>query len=81
MAGFNINPHLKSFFFGISFRFLLQFSREAVEAVSEAIKVSGDAGIKRKFSDLFQRLDGLATIDGRSLEAVLLDPGKQPSFF
>ena len=42
--------------------------------MSEAIKASGDEGIKRKFSDLFQRLDGVATIDGRSFEAVLMDP-------
>ena len=42
--------------------------------MSEAIKASGDEGIKRKFSDLFQRLDGVATIDSRSFEAVLMDP-------
>ena len=42
-----------------------QFSREAVEAVSAAVKASEDAGVKRKFSELFRRLDGVATIDGR----------------
>ena len=45
--------------------------------MSEAIKASGDEGVKRKFSNLFQRLDGVATIDGRSFEAVLMDPGTQ----
>ena len=43
--------------------------------MSEAVKASGDdAAMKRKFADLFQRLDGVATIDGRSFEAVLMDP-------
>ena len=36
-----------------------------MEAVSAAVKASEDAGVKRKFSELFRRLDGVATIDGR----------------
>ena len=54
-----------------------------MEAVSEAIKASGDPGVKRKFSDLFQRLDGVATIDGRSFEGstLYLDFSISPLYF